>query len=161
MYSLNAPVPATVARLASGLAADLRDADIRTRHTLLVKRFGDHPRRGVAQGARSVLAGCPGFEARVIGVGCFENPPDNRGPVAYLMVKSPDLTEIHRRLCEVFEPVPGLEGEEYVPHITVARRGDAPRLEGSEIDSISWTIDRLDLWDADEREVVESIALSG
>lgn len=159
MYSLNAPVPPAVARLASGLAADLWTADARTRHTLLVKRLGDGRFTETARRAREALAGAPACEARVAGVGCFEAPPDGRGPVAYLAVESPGLVAIHDRLCRAFESVEGLEGDDYVPHVTIARRGDALRLAGREVEPVTWTVDRLEFWDADHREVVESVSL--
>ena len=54
MYSLNAPVPAPVARLASGLAADLLDASVRQRHTLVVKRLGEDDPGGLADAAWTV-----------------------------------------------------------------------------------------------------------
>lgn len=160
VYSLNAPVPPAVARLASGLASQLRTADARTRHTLMVKRLGDGRFAETAQRAREALAGAPACEARVTGVGCFETPPDGRGPVVYLAVESPGLLVIHTRLCEAFDPVEGVEGDEYVPHITIARRGDAPRLAGREVEPVTWTVDRLEFWDADHREVVESVSLA-
>ena len=158
MYSLNAPVPAPVARLASGLAADLLDASVRQRHTLVVKRLGEDDPGGLADAARAVVAGTDPFPARVTGVGIFRDPPSGAGPVAYLSVESPGLRRLHRRLCERFDPVEGLEGDDYVPHVTVARGGDADRLAGSEADA-AWTVDRLHVWSGDYDEPVESIAL--
>lgn len=158
MYSLNAPVPSAVGRLASSLAAQLHDSDVRTRHTLVVKRLGGGDRATVADDARAALAGAPACEARVGGLGVFENPA-GRAPVVYLAVESPGLVKIHEQLCDVFEPVSGLEGDDYDPHVTIARGGDARRLLDREIDPIRWTVDRLELWDATVRESVESIAL--
>lgn len=159
MYSLNAPVPSAVGRLASGLASELRGVDARTRHTLVVKRLGDGDRSTVARRAREALAGAPACEARVTGLDAFENPPAGRAPVVYLDVESPGLVRIHERLCEAFEPVEGLEGDEYVPHVTVARGSDARRLLDREVEPVTWTVDRLELWNATYRETVESVAL--
>lgn len=166
VFSLNAPVPSAVGRLASSLAAQLHDSDVRTRHTLVVKRLGggdratvaDDARATVADDVRAALAGAPACEARVGGLDVFENPA-GRAPVVYLAVESPGLVQIHEQLCDVFEPVSGLEGDDYDPHVTIARGGDARRLLDREIDPIRWTVDRLELWDATARESVESIAL--
>lgn len=158
MYSLNAPVPSAVGRLASSLAAQLHDSDVRTRHTLVVKRLGGGDRATVADAARTAMAGAPACEARVGGLDVFENPA-GRAPVVYLAVESPGLVQIHEQLCDAFEPVSGLEGDDYDPHVTIARGGDARRLLDREIDPVRWTVDRLELWDATARESVESIAL--
>ena len=158
MYSLNAPVPASVARLASGLAADLLDASVRQRHTLVVKRLGEDDPGGLADAARAVVAGTDPFPARVTGVGIFRDPPSGAAPVAYLKVESPGLRRLHRRLCERVDPVEGIEGDDYVPHVTVARGGDADCLAGREADA-AWTVDWLQVWSGDYDEPVESIAL--
>jgi 2'-5' RNA ligase len=158
VYSLNAPVPTAVARLASGLAADLLDATVRERHTLVVKRLGDGDPGALARDVREFVAGTAPFEARVTGVGGFDDPPTGAAPVAYLRVESPSLQRLHRRLCERFGTVDDLEGDDYVPHVTVARGGDAARLVGRDAD-VEWTIDRLLVWSGRYDEPVEEIAL--
>ena len=158
MYSLNAPVPTSVARLASGLAADLLDAGVRERHTLVVKRLGDDPGT-MAPEVRAVVEGTDPFEARVTGVEAFRDPPRGTAPVAYLRVESPGLRRLHGRLCDRFAPVDGLEGDDYTPHVTVARGGDAARLLGRDV-TRSWTIDRLHLWTGRYDDAAEEIALS-
>jgi hypothetical protein len=166
-YSLNAPVPARVARLAASLASELRTADVRTKHSMVLKRLpedagraGGRPNvRGFAREAREALAGLGPFAARVTGVESFDRPTSGTGPVVYLAVESPGMRAAHRRLCEPFEPLPGLEGEDYVPHVTVARRGDAARLVGREVDPVEWTVDRLVVWDAHRRLEVETLSL--
>lgn len=158
MYSLNAPVPSSVARLASGLAADCVDATARERHTLVVKRLGDTDPGRLADSVRDVLAGIEPFPARATGVELFREPPSGTAPVAYLRVDSPGLERLHERLCERVDPVDGIEGDGYVPHVTIARGGDADRLEGRAAD-VEWTVDRLDVWDGDDGEPVEGIAL--
>jgi len=157
VYSLNAPVPASVARLASGLAADLLDATVRERHTLVVKRLDDDP-GDLAETVREVVAGTDPFPARVAGVETFRDPPSGTAPVAYLRVESPGLEALHRRLCGRFDLLAGIEGDAYVPHVTVARGGDADRLEGRDVDA-AWTVDRLLVRAGDDDESVESIAL--
>jgi len=158
VYSLNAAVPSSVARLASGFAADLLDADVRERHTLVVKRLGEEDPGGLAEEVREVVDGTDPFPARVAGVSLFDDPPTGAAPVAYLHVTSPGLRRLHHRLCERFEPMDGLEGEAYVPHVTIARGGDAARLAGREAE-VDWTVDRLHVWAGGYGEPVEEIAL--
>ncbi|PSQ42788.1 phosphoesterase [Halobacteriales archaeon QS_9_68_42] len=158
MYSLNAPVPPAVARLASGLAADLLDATVRQRHTLVVKRLGEGDPSGLSAAVRRVVAGTDPFPARVTGVDVFEDPLAGESPVAYLEVKSPGLEQLHRRLCERFDPVDGIEADAYAPHVTVARGGDADRLRGRDLDR-EWTVNRLLVWSGRYEEPVETVAL--
>lgn len=159
MYSLNVPVPAGVARLAAGLAANCRTADVRTRHTLVVKRLGESADPRLAARARDALADTAPFEARVAGVGSFEQPASGTAPVVYLAIESPGLEAVHDRLCEVFDPVPDIEGPSYVPHVTVARGGDARVVLDADVEPVAWTVDRLVLWDGTYREPVESVSL--
>jgi 2'-5' RNA ligase len=158
VYSLNAPVPAEISRLARGLASNCFDATPRERHTLVVKRLGDGEPRNLASEVRSRIVGTDPFSARVTGVDTFEDPATGRGPVAYLRIESPGIERLHRRLCERFDPAEGIEADDYVPHITVARGGDAGRLAGTDLDR-EWTVDALVVWSSEYREPVERIAL--
>ena len=172
MYSLNVPLPTDVARLAGTLARDLPSAQARARgeHTLVCKRLGseDSDRAGRQQydrieaEARSVLQGTPVFEARVDGVGVFETAVTGPSPVVYLTVDSPELQRLHQRLCERFEPVEGMEGEEYVPHVTIARGGSLPmarRLTERAVDSITWPVENLEFFDARRGQRVSRVSL--
>lgn len=159
MYSLNVPLPDEVVRLAAGLGAGCHTAEVRERRTLVVKRLGEGRYRSVADRAREALTGTAPFAARVTGIDAFENPPGGPAPVVYLAVESPGLLALHRGLCGTFSPADGLEGEAYVPHVTVARGGDARRLLQEEMDPVRWTVDRLVLWYAPDHEPVESVAL--
>lgn len=165
MYSLNVPVPAAVARLAAEVARDLPGARPRTRgtHTLVCKRLPDET--GYAQleaRARDVLRGAPACEARVSGVGVFEDVPTGTAPVVYLTVESPGLVALHDRLCERFDPLSGLEGDDYVPHVTVARGGTveaARAVADRTLESVEWTIDELVFWDAEREQPVSRVSL--
>lgn len=159
MYSLNVPVPERVSRLAAGLAANCRTADVRTRHTLLVKRLGESEPRRLADRAREAVAGTAPFDARATGIGTFERPVSGTAPVVYLAIESPGLVALHGRLCGAFDPVPDLEGEAYVPHVTVARGGDARRILDAAVDPVTWTVERLALWDGTYGEPIESVSL--
>jgi hypothetical protein len=152
VYSLNVPVPGRVAALASELRPALAEFEsVRGRHTLVVKRLGEEEPVGLEKRVRRALAGAPAFEARVARIGTFEEPAAGRGPVVYLTVESPGLVQLHDRLSETFEPVPGIEGEDYVPHVTLARGGPnaaVERLRGVDFEPVRWTIDALVFWDA-------------
>lgn len=167
MYSLNVPVPGEVARLASDLAQDLPRARERTRddHTLVVKRLhaedADAFHR-VSARVRGALTCQPPFEVAVTGVERFTDPPSGPAPVVYLAVESSELRGLHTRLTEVVDPVPDLEGEGYVPHVTVARGGDpeaAAALADREIDPITWTVEELAFWDAERGQPAGRVSL--
>jgi 2'-5' RNA ligase len=162
--SLNAPVPGAVARVAADLHPRLVAFDrIRERHTLVVKRFEDVAPSTLLARLRSDLAGTPAVEARLDGVGSFEAPPVGAAPVVYLAVDSPGLLDLHDRLVGAFGAVPGLEGPDYVPHVTLARGGDvadARRLAAeAEVPAVTWTVDRLDVFDPEYRETAGSVSL--
>jgi 2'-5' RNA ligase len=167
VYSLNVPVPGEVGRLAGEVARDLPTARARPRgeHTLVAKRLGTGDRgefQRVATRVREALAGTPAFEARVAAVDYFETAADGASPVVYLAVESPELQRLHERLCSVVDPVDGIEGEAYVPHVTVARGGRvdaAERLTGRDIDPVTWTVTELQFWDAERSLSAGSVSL--
>ncbi|WP_181687278.1 2'-5' RNA ligase family protein [Halorhabdus salina] len=165
MYSLNVPVPAAVARLASDLARELPLARERTRgeHTLVLKRLGqDRSVPRLRAQMREYLAGQQPFEAQVTGIDYFAQATDGPSPVVYLTVESPGLWDIHEQLVEQFSPVAGFEGDDYSPHVTIARGGDrdaATRLAERSIDPITWTVSRLTVRDARRGEPASSVSL--
>ncbi len=164
-YSLNAPVPGRVARIADDLSPHLSAFDHRRRrHSVVCKRLGEGRRGPLAERVRRVLSGAPAVEARIDGIDVFENPPKGSAPVVYLAVESPGLHRLHERLCEVFDPIPVLEGDDYVPHVTLARDADvetARRLAERSVDPVTWTVSELQFWDATDREVVRRFSLPG
>lgn len=157
VYSLNVPVPPAVGRLASGLASETLTADCRTRHSLVAKRLGEEFR--VAEAVREALRGTAPFRVRVEGVDAFRQPTAGKGPVAYLDVESQGLWDLHYRLCEVVDPIPELEGDDYTPHVTIARGGDAHQLIGRDAGPVEWTVERLEFYDSHNRVTVESVSL--
>ncbi|WP_276273387.1 2'-5' RNA ligase family protein [Haloarcula litorea] len=167
MYSLNAPPPSGVTALASELARDAPRAQARARgeHTLVAKRLGEGDHAAYARleaRAREAVRGTAPFAARVTGVERFETAVTGTSPVVYLAVESPGLVRLHRRLCERFDPVDGLEGDAYVPHVTVCRGGDpetARRLTERRIDPVEWTVDELAFFDAERGRSVSRVSL--
>lgn len=158
MYSVNVPVPGEVRSLAASLAREMPGASPRRRgtRTLVCKRLeGDETLHRREARAREVLVGTRPFEAKVTGIDFFPDPPTGAGPVVYLTVDSPALVALHERLCETFDPIPGLCGPGYVPHVTIARGGSRAQAEAMadrDLDPVSWEITELEFWDA-EREV--------
>lgn len=159
MYSLNVPVPRSVARLAVGLAAGCHTATVRSRHTLVVKRLGESDPASLGTRIREAIQGTAPFECRIGDVGIFDDPVNGPGPVVYLTVESPPLHALHERLCRPFDPLAELEGDAYEPHVTIARGGDARSLVDSRFEPRKWTVDRLVLWDGTYEEPIEEIAL--
>jgi len=166
VYSLNVPVPAEVARLARDLARRLPAARARERgdHTLVCKRLGtdDAGYHRVEARAREAVAGTIPFAVRVTGIDRFADAVTGSSPVVYLAVESPGLERLHGHLCERFDPVPDLEGEEYTPHVTVARGGSPERareLCGTGVEPVEWTVTALEFRDAERGQSVSIVSL--
>lgn len=164
MYSLNAPVPGRVGALAADLFPHLVGFEsIREDHSILLKRLGDDEFGHLAERVRQELRGAPAVEARITGIDYFESPPRGSSPVVYLVVESPGLEQLHDRLVDAFGAIDGLEGDEYVGHVTLARGGGdveaARALAEREIEPITWTITELRLWDARYGEAARTIPL--
>jgi 2'-5' RNA ligase len=167
VYSLNVPLPSDVSARASTLARELGTARPRARgeHTLVVKRLGADDRTAFQRQAthvREALAGAPAFAAAVVDVDYFADPVTGSGPVVYLTVDSPGLHRIHTRLCDALAPVEGIEGEDYTPHVTIARGGSieaARSLSTREIEPIEWDVSALHFWDAARATSAGSVSL--
>lgn len=167
MYSLNVPVPSEVARLAGELARDLPGAAERSRgrHTLVVKRLGTggyESYHAMEARVREFLTGQPPFAASVTGVDMFEEATSGTSPVIYLTVESQGLWDLHERLCEEFGALEGLEGEDYDPHVTIARGGSmefAERLCDRDVEPIEWTVEDLSFLDAKRAHEAGRISL--
>lgn len=164
--SLNVPVPGRVKRLANDLEPALYGFErVRRRHTLVVKRFGERTSTEYARlvpEVRRAIGGTAPFEVRVRGIETFERPAHGADPVVYLAVEGPELRALHDRLCEAFEPIEGIEGEAYVPHVTLARGGstaERERLCEREIGPVTWRVNELVLWDATHEEVAARLSL--
>lgn len=167
MYSLNVTLPSSVTSLAGRLAHDLPRARARPRgeHTLVVKRLGDGDHAAYARleaRARDAIRGTAPFEVRVTGVEQFETAVTGPSPVVYLAVESPQLMALHEDLCAEFDAVDGMEGDDYVPHVTVARGGDptvAERLVERDIAPVEWAVEELFFFDAERGQSVSRVSL--
>lgn len=167
MRSVNAPVPGRVERVIEDLRPALGALDtLRERRTLVVKRLGDgEPALGrIATRTRRALEDASPVGARLDGLDVFEEPVSGPGPVLYVRIESPGLRAIHDRLVDTFGAIEGLEGDAYVPHITIGRGGSPAaigRIRSRSIPPISWTVERLVFWDASQGRVVGTISLTG
>ncbi|WP_436346595.1 2'-5' RNA ligase family protein [Natronorubrum sp. FCH18a] len=164
MYSVNVPVPGRVRTVANELYPELVGFEtVREDHSCLLKRLGDADHVAQLQHrAHRALEGSPAVEARITGIDYFADPPLGSDPVVYLAVESPGLESIHATLTDVFDTVEGLEGSDYVPHVTLARGGDletAKRLANREIDPIRWTVSELEFWDGTYKLPVSRVTL--
>jgi 2'-5' RNA ligase len=165
VYSVNVPVPGRVRQLANRLHPDLIGFEtVRENHSCLLKRLGDADHVAQLQHrAHRALENTPAVEAEITGIDYFEEPPLGSAPVVYLAVESPGLEAIHADLAESFGTVEGLEGNDYVPHVTLARGGDletAKRLADREIEPIRWTVGELEFWDGTDKLSVSRVSLS-
>ena len=166
MFSLNVPVPGRVKRVAADLHPRLVGFErVRERHSLVCKRFESTDYDRLSERARRALDGAPAVAARATDIETFEDPVHGPGPVVYLAVSSPGLVIIHERLVDEFGAIASLEGEEYVPHVTLARGGNADRIEELRAlvdEPIEWTVSELHFYDArhDERAGTLPLPLS-
>ncbi len=163
MFSLNVPAPGRVERLAAELHPRLAGFErVRERHSLVCKRFECEEYDRLAERVRWVLDGAPAVVARVTGIETFDDPVRGPGPVVYLAIESPGLVAIHERLVEEFGALAALEGDEYVPHITLARGASTDRIESLltlAIEPIEWTVSELYFYDATHDERVSTLSL--
>lgn len=100
----------------------------------------------------------------MIGIDIFDAPASGSAPVLYLVIESDALVRVHRRLCAAYGAIAGIEGDDFVPHITVARGGNpepgvVADLVGAEFEPIRWRVHALDLYDPEFREVAATIDL--
>ena len=186
MFSLNVPLAPAVDGLAADLHPKLEGFDaVRERRTLVCKRFGvadvsgsgersedgdaEPPRRADAldrlRGRLSrPLGRTAPFEVAVTGVDTFDAPASGSAPVVYLVVESEGLVRLHERLCDAFGAIEGIEGDDYVPHVTLARGGNpepgaVAGLVDAAFDPVRWRVHALDVWDPAFREVAATIDL--
>jgi hypothetical protein len=191
VFSLNVPLPPAVDRLAADLHPKLSGFDrVRDRRTLVCKRLGaeDVPDRAVGrtqpeaagdagpsppkpaalaalrEDLRPFLSGTDPFDVAVTGLDVFDAPASGSRPVVYLVVESGGIVRLHRRLCAAYGAIEGIEGDDFVPHVTLARGGNpepgtVADLVDTEIDPIRWRVHALDLYDPEFREVAATIDL--
>ena len=113
---------------------------------------------------RPLLSETGPFDVAVTGVDVFDAPASGSRPVVYFAVESDGLERLHQRLCDAYGAIEGIEGDDYVPHVTIARGGDpepgvVADLVAAEFDPIRWRVHALDVYDPEFREVAATIDL--
>lgn len=169
MASLNLPIPGAVKQFANDLYPSLTQFDnVRDEHTMVIKRIDSREWRAdahrVRERLRQVIDRTGPFQVRVSGIDFFADPPAGTAPVVYLAIESPGLHQLHGRLCRIFDPVDGIEGEAYTPHITLARGGrvdDAERLAAEPVENLTWTVNEVMVWSREYREAADWFKLRG
>lgn len=153
MYSLNVPVPGAIAERAWALRSQLLDFEqLRDELTLVIKRLPVES--GIELDSelpsiRDTLSGVDPFPVSLTGIDTFCTPPAGSAPVVYFVVESPAIHSIHERFIQEYGVVPDIEGEAYTPHITLARGGgQSTDITAIELEPITWTVDRLLVWDS-------------
>lgn len=167
MYSLNAPVPGAAVTYRHELEELLGRFDsVRDPLTLVIKRFGDRDTSALPALKQAVgenLQQWGPIEAAITGIDVFVDPPGGLGPVVYLAVQSPGLKTLHGHLNDQFGTVdPSIEGDHYVPHITLARGGDRIDIEAVtevEMPREEWSIEELMLWSSRDEAPVKRYSL--
>lgn len=166
MYSLNIPVPGRVHRRIDSLSPELALlSTVRTHQTLVVKRFGSRSNveiDGLETTLRRALNGKQPFKAAVTHIDSFSTPASGTGIVVFLAVSSPHLLDLHTGLCSLFEPIEGIEGPDYVPHITLGRSENievVATLLDLPFEPIEWTVTEFHLWDATYNQPISKIAI--
>ena len=167
VYSLNAPVPVAATRRQAELADALESFErIRDPLTLVIKRFGDRPPSALEALERTLaelLRDWGPIAARADTVGTFKDPASGPAPVVYLAVESPGLEALHADLVDRFGLAdPAIEGDSYVPHITLARGGPmevTDAMDGLTVPPVEWVIEEVILWTARHERPVSRLSL--
>ena len=90
----------------------------------------------------------------------FDVAERGSSPVLYLEVKSPGMKALHEILVDVFGSVKGVEGENYIPHITIARGGGVRDVDFSGFSGPTiWTAETLEFWNRDKRKKKNKVIL--
>lgn len=191
MFSLNVPLPPAIGDLAGDLHPKLSGFDrVRDRHTLVCKRLGveavpdrvdgngSNPGReggapsppkpdalaALREDLRPLLSGTDPFEVAATGIDVFDAPASGSRPVVYLAVESDALVRLHHRLCAAYDAIEGIEGDEFVPHVTLARGGNpdpgvVADLVSRAFEPIRWRVHAMEVYDPEFREVAATIEL--
>ena len=162
MWSLNVSMPQNIVRAIKEVTLGVSGwEEICEDPTLVIKRFEKGDVDGhVESEIRLLLEGVEPFDIEIGNLERFDVAERGSSPVLYLEVKSPGMKALHETLVDVFGSVKGVEGENYIPHITIARGGSGDYIEfdGLSCDT-EWTVEMLELWNRDGRKKKNKIIL--
>ncbi len=162
MWSLNAMIPRKITEMIHSFGPELNGwEDINKDHTLVIKRFQEiNSRDNFESEMRLLLEKTDPFEIRIGDIDIFSSVPKGSSPVLYIEIESRDLVKIHEKLINVFGVVEGLEGKDYIPHITIARghKNGFERFEKN-LDATG-IVKVLEFWDREKYKSKDRIFLS-
>ncbi|MFB6188052.1 MAG: 2'-5' RNA ligase family protein, partial [Halobacteriaceae archaeon] len=163
-FSLNIPVAGEVKQETNQFTPYLTDFEVRDHFTFVIKRFQEDRDRidQIQKRTRHALSGMSPFSVKITGIDCFRNPPKGDGTVVYFAVESSQLLDIHKQLCDEFGIVQPLEGDEYSPHITIARGNNEKTIEtllSQSIKPITWQVNHLEFFDPVKQELLGQVGL--
>ncbi|HIJ12598.1 MAG TPA: 2'-5' RNA ligase family protein [Halobacteriales archaeon] len=162
MWSLNVSIPQGIVRAIGEITPVLgRGEGIVEEPTLVIKRFEKEDLDGhIESEIKFLLENVEPFIVEIGNLEMFEVADRGTSPVRYIEVKSIGIKVLHETLVSVFGCVKGVEGENYIPHITIARGSGAKNLDFSDFSGpIQWTANTLEFWDRDKRKRKNKVIL--
>ena len=162
MWSLNVSIPQNIIRAIEEVTLGVRGwEEICEEPTLVIKRFEKKDLDGhVKSEIRFLLESVEPFGIEIGNLERFDVAERGSSPVLYLEIKSPGVKALHENLIDIFGSVEGVEGENYIPHITIARGGSGDYIEFSGLScDTGWTVEMLEFWDGGERKKRSKIIL--
>ena len=162
MWSLNVSIPQNIVRAIEEITLGVKGwEEICEEPTLVIKRFEKKDLDGhVKSEIRFLLENVEPFGIEIGNLERFDVAERGSSPVLYLEVKSPEVKALHENLVDVFGSVEGIEGENYIPHITIARGGSGDYIEFSGLScDTGWIVEMLEFWDRGERKKRSKIIL--
>ena len=162
MWSLNVSMPQNIVRAIREVALGASGwEEICEDPTLVIKRFEKVDVSGhVESEIKLLLESVEPFDIEIGNLERFDVAERGSSPVLYLEVKSPGMKALHEILVDVFGSVKGVEGENYIPHITIARGGGVRDVDFSGFSGPTiWTAETLEFWNRDKRKKKNKVIL--
>ncbi len=160
MWSLNVTIPQKVSRLIEEMAPALWNwEEICEDPTLVIKRFETKTAKEETE-IRLLLEKIEPFDVQIGNIRTFDIAQRGISPVLYIEVESPGIEALHEMLVGIFGCVKGIEGQDYTPHITLARGECREYIEFEERpDPIQWEADELEFWHSGKMQKRNKIKL--
>ena len=155
-------MPQNVVRLVGEVTPRLKGwEEVCEEPTLVIKRFERKDLDGHMESEiKFLLENVEPFNVKIGNLKKFDVAVRGSSPVLYLEIKSPGMKALHETLVSAFGCVKGIEGENYIPHITLARGGGKEDINFSVLPgSTQWTAKMLEFWDRDKRRKKNKIIL--
>ncbi len=162
VWSLNVSIPQNIVRAIGEVTSELgQGGEVNEELTLVIKRFEKRDLDGHLESEIKILL--ENVEPFVVEIGnlkMFDVADRGTSPVLYLEVKSRGIKLLHETLVSSFGCVEGVEGENYIPHITIARGDGVRGVDFSDFScSTRWTAEILEFWDRNKRKKKNKVIL--